>query len=172
VGEGKGEGEFKMSRKVYCKALTRIYIYLKMINLYRRTKIKFNNLTKTFSYQSGNVAILSITVVIILMIFTPFIIDIAILFKTRADAKLASDAASLAAAQEILFLEKGEDAARAITEKNGANFISYLVDDNKVIVTTSKVANFIFIDNFIKDSIEIRATSSSEVKFPWQEERF
>jgi len=54
-----------------------------------------------FSSQIGNLTILSIAVAMILILFTPFIIDVAILLKTRADAKSAADAASLAAAQEL-----------------------------------------------------------------------
>jgi len=131
--------------------------------------IKLRKFIKKFNSQIGNVTILSITITIVLIVFTPFIIDVAILFKTRADAKSASDAASLAAAQEILFLEDGENVAKAIAEKNSAKLVSYFANDNEVIVTTSKIANFIFIDNFIKDTIEIKATSSSEVKFPWSE---
>lgn len=131
--------------------------------------IKLRKFIKKFNSQIGNVTILSITITIVLIVFTPFIIDVAILFKTRADAKSASDAASLAAAQEILFLEDGENIAKAIAEKNSAKLVSYFAYDNEVIVTTSKIANFIFIDSFIKDTIEIKATSSSEVKFPWSE---
>jgi len=131
--------------------------------------IKLRKFIKKFNFQKGNVTILSITITIVLIVFTPFIIDVAILFKTRADAKSASDAASLAAAQEILFLEDGENVAKAIAEKNNAKLVSYFVNNNEVTVTTSKIATFIFIDNFIKDSIEIKATSSSEVKFPWSE---
>ncbi len=131
--------------------------------------IKLRKFIKKFNSQIGNVTILSITITIVLIVFTPFIIDVAILFKTRADAKSASDAASLAAAQEILFLEDGENIAKAIAEKNSAKLVSYFANDNEVIVTTSKIANFIFIDSFIKDTIEIKATSSSEVKFPWSE---
>lgn len=133
-------------------------------------KIKLRKFIKKFNSQRGNVAILSITIIIVLIVFTPFIIDVAILFKTRADAKAASDAASLAAAQEILFLEDGENVAKAIAEKNNAKLVSYFANNNEVTVTTSKIANFIFIDNFIKDSIEIKATSSSEIKFPWSEQ--
>jgi len=132
-------------------------------------KIKFRKFIKKFNSQRGNVTVISITIAIVLIVFTPFIIDVAILFKTRADAKSASDAASLAAAQEILFLEDGENVAKAMAEKNNAKLISYSTNNNKVIVTTSKIANFIFIDNFIKDSIEIKATSSSEIRFPWSE---
>lgn len=131
--------------------------------------IKLRKFIKKFNFQKGNVTILSITITIVLIVFTPFIIDVAILFKTRADAKSASDAASLAAAQEILFLEDGENVAKAIAEKNNAKLVSYFVNNNEVTVTTSKIATFIFIDNFIEDSIEIKATSSSEVKFPWGE---
>jgi len=122
-----------------------------------------------FSSQIGNLAILSIAVAMILILFTPFIIDVAILLKTRADAKSAADAASLAAAQEILFLENGEDVARAVAEMNNTKFISYSVKNNETVVTVSKTANLIFIDNFIKNSIEIKATSSSETRFPWEE---
>ncbi|MCK4377337.1 MAG: hypothetical protein KAV97_03880 [Actinomycetia bacterium] len=122
-----------------------------------------------FSSQIGNLTILSIAVAMILILFTPFIIDVAILLKTRADAKSAADAASLAAAQEILFLENGEDVARAVAEMNNTKFISYSVKNNETVVTVSKTANLIFIDNFIKNSIEIKATSSSETRFPWEE---
>jgi len=132
-------------------------------------KIKLRKFIKKFNSQIGNVAILSITITIVLIVFTPFIIDVAILFKTRADAKSASDAASLAAAQEILFLEDGENVAKFTAEKNNTKLVSYFANNNEVIVTTSKIAKFIFIDNFMKDSIEIKATSSSEVKFPWGE---
>ncbi|MBU2597575.1 MAG: hypothetical protein KKC53_00095 [Actinobacteria bacterium] len=140
-----------------------------MENLNKGLIIKLRKFIKKFNFQRGNVTILSITITIVLIVFTPFIIDVAILFKTRADAKSASDAASLAAAQEILFLEDGENVAKAIAEKNNAKLVSYFANNNEVIVTTSKIANFIFIDNFIKGSIEIKATSSSEVKFPWGE---
>lgn len=122
-----------------------------------------------FSSQIGNLTILSIAVAMVLILFTPFIIDVAILLKTRADAKAAADAASLAAAQEILFLENGEDVARAVAEMNNTKFISYSVKNNETVVTVSKTANLIFIDNFIKNSIEIKATSSSETRFPWEE---
>lgn len=122
-----------------------------------------------FSSQIGNLTILSIAVAMILILFTPFIIDVAILLKTRADAKSAADAASLAAAQEILFLENGEDVARAVAEMNNTKFISYSVKNNETVVTVSKTANLIFIDNFIKNSIEIKATSSSETRFLWEE---
>ncbi|MBA7602830.1 hypothetical protein ES703_09926 [subsurface metagenome] len=122
-----------------------------------------------FSSQIGNLTILSIAVAMILILFTPFIIDVAILLKTRADAKSAADAASLAAAQEILFLENGEDVARAVAEMNNTKLISYSVKNNETVVTVSKTANLIFIDNFIKNSIEIKATSSSETRFPWEE---
>ena len=114
-----------------------------------------------FSSQIGNLTILSIAVAMILILFTPFIIDVAILLKTRADAKSAADAASLAAAQEIL--------ARAVAEMNNTKLISYSVKNNETVVTVSKTANLIFIDNFIKNSIEIKATSSSETRFPWEE---
>ncbi len=119
-----------------------------------------------FNSQIGNLTILSITVAMILVLFTPFIIDVAILLKTRADAKSAADAASLAAAQEILFLENGEDVARDVAEMNNTKFISYSVENNETVVTVSKTANLIFIDNLIKNSIEIKATSSSEIRFP------
>jgi uncharacterized membrane protein len=140
-----------------------------MISFYRRTKAKFNKIIKKFNSQIGNLTILSITVAMILLLFTPFIIDVAVLLKTRADAKSAADAASLAAAQEILFLENGEDVARDVAEMNNAKFISYFVENNETVVTVSKTANLIFIDNLIKNSIEIKATSSSEIRFPWKE---
>lgn len=122
-----------------------------------------------FSSQIGNLTILSITVAMILVLFTPFIIDVAILLKTRADAKSAADAASLAAAQEILFLENGEDVARDVAEMNNTKLISYSVENNETVVTVSKTANLIFIDNLIKNSIEIKATSSSEIRLLWEE---
>jgi len=52
---------------------------------------------------------------------------------------------------------------------NNTKLISYSVKNNETVVTVSKTANLIFIDNFIKNSIEIKATSSSETRFPWEE---
>jgi uncharacterized membrane protein len=78
------------------------------------------------------------TFLVIAIMFVPALIDVGSINKARAEAQNVADAASLAAAQEMV---RGGDPAAAATKyagAGGAALVSVVADDRSVVVTVDK----------------------------------
>lgn len=121
--------------------------------------------------NKGNISFLAMAAVIVFSILFLLIFDLCHIFIAREETKNASDAVSLAVAQNLLFFEDQDCSmiAEEMARKNNCILIEYSYDYDDVIVTVEKTFDFIFIDKFIANSGSIRSTSKTKVIYPWDD---
>ena len=121
--------------------------------------------------DSGNTALLVLVIVVILSILFLVVLDICQVFKVREETKNASDAASLAVAQNLLFFEKPDciKVAEEVTRLNNCILVECICSYDSVTVTVEKSVKFFLIDKFIGGDSMVKSTSKTEVVYPWDE---
>ncbi|MDD5622768.1 MAG: Tad domain-containing protein [Actinomycetota bacterium] len=119
----------------------------------------------------GNISFLAMAAVIIFSILFLLIFDLCHIFIAREETKNASDAVSLAVAQNLLFFEDSDcsEIAEEMARKNNCILIEYSYDYDNVIVTVEKTFNFVLIDRFSANISSIRSTSETKVIYPWDD---
>lgn len=119
----------------------------------------------------GSISFLMLVVVIIFSILFLLIFDLCQIFVAREETKNASDAVSLAVAQNLLFFEDSycNMIAEELARKNNCVLVEYSYDYDNVIVTVEKTPDFVLIDKFMTKNSSIRSTSKTNVIYPWDD---
>lgn len=129
-------------------------------------------LLKDLNIQNkGNISFLVLAVVVIFSILLLLIFDLCQIFIAREETKNASDAVSLAVAQNLLFFEYSYCSmiAEELARKNNCELVEYSYDYDNVIVTVEKTPDFVLIDKFMTKDSSIRSTSKTNVIYPWDD---
>ncbi len=98
------------------------------------------------------------------LVFVPVTVDIGIINRSRAQAEATADAASLAAAQEMV---SGGDLAAAAAEyvaKNGGALKSVVVEGRSVVVTVEEPCQTILADRLGIEVGQARGRGKAELK--------
>lgn len=134
-------------------------------------KIQNIKIQNSGNNNSGNVALLVLVMVTVLSILFLAILDICQIFKVREETKNASDAASLAVAQNLLFFEKPDciRVAEEVSLLNNCVLVECICSYDEVTVTVKKDVEFFLIDKFIEGYSMIESTSKTKVVYPWDE---
>jgi uncharacterized membrane protein len=121
--------------------------------------------------MSGNVTIITLVSVFLISILFISLTDLIRIYNTREEVKNATDAASLAVAQKLLFFETQdlEDEATRIIGANGCDFVELFIDYDEVSVVAAKKVDHIFIGRIFKKTSLIYCTSKVKITFPWDE---
>jgi hypothetical protein len=121
--------------------------------------------------NKGNTSFIVLAAVIVFSVLFMLIFDLCRIFIAREVTKNASDAASLAAAQDLLFLGDRDciKAAEEVTTIKNCRLIECRCGYDEVIVTVEKEFDFILLDKLLPGDSSIKATSKAEVVYPWDE---
>ncbi len=122
--------------------------------------------------NSGNITFLALVVVTMFSILFLVIFDICQIFVVREETKNASDAASLAVAQNLLFFENPDclRIAEKVARSNNCTLVECICNYDEVIVTVEKRVRFVLINKFVTEYGMVKATSKVEVVYPWDEQ--
>jgi secretion/DNA translocation related TadE-like protein len=121
--------------------------------------------------NKGNTSFIVLSTVVALSVLFILIFDLCRIFIAREVTKNASDAASLAAAQDLLFLSDRDcvKAAEKVSTKNNCRLVECRCSYNEVMVTVEKRFDFILLDRLLPVNNHIEATSKAEVIYPWDD---
>jgi len=119
--------------------------------------------------KSGNISVLTMAVTIFFSFLFLLIFDSCQIFAARESTKNASDAASLAVAQNLIFFEDLDCRAVAseIAEKNNCVIIDCVCSYDEVVVTAEKKLNFILLDKVTSKYNRVQSISKVKVIYPW-----
>jgi uncharacterized membrane protein len=122
--------------------------------------------------NKGNISFLTLAVVITFSALFLLVFDLCQVFIAREETKNASDAASLAVAQNLLFFENLDcnKIAEEAAQRNGCILVECTNNYDEVMVTVERKLNFILIDKFIFKNCSVRSTSKAKVIYPWDEQ--
>ncbi len=128
-------------------------------------------LKKLVLKNRGNISFLTIAVLVIFLILFVVILDLCQIFIAREETKKASDSASLAVAQNLLFFDNEGccEIAREVAELNNCTMAGCGFDYDEVMVRVEKNVRFIILDNLIEGKSTITSTSKAKVLYPWDE---
>ncbi len=130
-------------------------------------------LLKNLKIQNGgNISILILTAVLVFAVLFLLMFDLCNIFIAREVTKNASDAASLAVAQNILFLENLNlnEIAGKTAGMSGCILVECKCDYDEVLVTVEKELDFILIGRLMPGYGRVRSTSKARVIYPWEEQ--
>ncbi len=122
--------------------------------------------------NKGNISILTLAAVLVFAVLFLLIFDLCNIFIAREITKNASDAASLAVAQNVLFLENqnlNEMAGKA-AGMNGCVLVECKCDYDEIQVTVEKELDFILIGRLMPGYSRVRSTSKTKIIYPWGEQ--
>ena len=122
--------------------------------------------------NSGNITFLALVAVTMFSIIFLVIFDICQIFVVREETKNASDAASLAVVQNLLFFENPDclRIAEKVALSNNCKLVECICTYDEVIVTVEKRVRFALINQFITEYGMVKSTSKAEVVYPWNEQ--
>ncbi len=120
----------------------------------------------------GNVSLLTLVILSVFAVLFMFIFDLCRIFIAREVTKKASDAASLAVAQDLLFFENQDysRAAKKVAAINNCILIECSCGYDEVTVTVEKKLDFILIDKLMPGYSRVKSTSKAKVIYPWEEQ--
>lgn len=129
-------------------------------------------LKKIKSDNQGNISLLTLGLLVVFSVFFIVLFDICQIFIVREETKKASDAASLAAAQNLLFFEKKDCSriAEDVAQLNGCSLVGYSCNYDEVMVTVEKKVDFIILDKFTGEHSMVTSKSRAGVIYPWDEQ--
>jgi secretion/DNA translocation related TadE-like protein len=130
-------------------------------------------LLKNFKLKnSGNISFLVLAVLAVFSFLFLVIFDICRIFAVREETKKASDAVSLAVAQNLLFFENQDCCriAEEVAELNDCSLAKCSCGYDEVIVTVEKKVEFVFLDRFIRKSSTAASSSTARIMYPWNEQ--
>ena len=119
--------------------------------------------------KKGNISILALVLVIFTAFLFLLVFDLCQIFVARENTKNASDAASLAAAQNLVFFE-GKDLkeiVQKVAEKNNCVLVDCIYGYDEVVVIVEKEVNFILIGSFTSKYNKVESASKAKVIYPW-----
>jgi len=129
-------------------------------------------LRKLKMQNRGNVSLLVLAVLMLFLILFIVVFDLCQIFTAREITKKASDAASLAVAQNLLFFENlnCNEMAEKVAQSNNCTLVECSYNYDEVAVTVEKEVRFVLLDKFIEECGVIRSTSKVKVVYPWDEQ--
>ncbi len=121
--------------------------------------------------NGGNISFLTLAVVTIFSVLFLLIFDLCQVFIAREETKDASDAASLAVAQNLLFFENLDcnKIAEEVAQRDGCVLVECNSEYDEVMVTMERKLNFILVDKFILGNCSVRSTSRTKLVYPWDD---
>lgn len=121
--------------------------------------------------NNGNISLPVLAAVIIFSILFMVIFDICRIFTAREETKNASDSASLAVVQNLLFFEERDCSriAGEVARSSNCTLIECIYDYDDVTVTVEKDIRFILINRFTGHCARVKSTSRAKVIYPWDE---
>ena len=119
--------------------------------------------------NKGNISFLALAVVAIFTVLFLLIFDLCQIFIAREETKNASDAASLAVAQNLLFFENPDcnKIVEEVVRKNNCVLVECRYGYDEVLVPVERKLDFILVDKFIPKYCSVRSTSKAKVVYPW-----
>lgn len=119
--------------------------------------------------RKGNISILALVSVIFIAFLFLLVFDLCQIFAARENTKNASDAASLAVAQNLVFFESKnlKEIAQKVVEKDNCTLVDCICDYDEVVVIAEKKLNFILISKFTSKYNRVQSISKTEVIYPW-----
>jgi len=128
-------------------------------------------LRKSVSGNYGNISFLTMAITVFFSILFVVIFDICQIFIAREETKNASDAASLAAAQNLLFFDSNRccEIADEVAELNGCDMTGCSSGYDEAVVEAEKSVSFIMLDKLFKVSGKVTSISRARVLYPWDE---
>ncbi|MEA2016684.1 MAG: Rv3654c family TadE-like protein [Actinomycetota bacterium] len=119
----------------------------------------------------GNISFISAVILVILSILFLVVFDLCRIFIVREETKKASDAASLAAAQNLLFFDSSKccEIAGRVAELNNCKMVDCSFDYDCVTVEVKKNINFAVLGGLMKESGTVSSESRAKVLYPWDE---
>ena len=119
--------------------------------------------------RKGNISILALVIVIFIAFLFLLDFDLCQIFAARENTKNASDAASLAVAQNLVFFESKnlKEIAQKVVEKNNCILIDCIYDYDEVVVIAEEKLNFILISKFTSKYNRVQSISKTKVIYPW-----
>ncbi len=119
--------------------------------------------------RKGNISILALVSVIFITFLFLLVFDLCQIFIARENTKNASDAASLAVAQNLVFFESKNlrEIAQKVVEKNKCILVDCIYDYDEVVVIAEEELNFILISKFTSKYNRVQSISKTEVIYPW-----
>jgi len=126
-------------------------------------------LRKEVAGNFGNISFLTMAVTVFLSILFVVIFDICQIFIAREETKNASDAASLAAAQNLLFFDSSRccEIAGEVVELNGCSMTGCSSGYDETVVEAEKSVRFIILDKLFEGSSKVSSVSRAKVLYPW-----
>lgn len=119
--------------------------------------------------KKGNISILALVLVIFLAFLFLLVFDLCRILVAREMAKKASDAASLAAAQNLIFFENVnlKKVANKMAKENNCDLVECYWDYDQVTVIVEKKLNFVLIDKLTPKYSRVQSASTVKVIYPW-----
>lgn len=119
--------------------------------------------------KDGNISVLTMAATIFFSFLFLLIFDSCQIFIARESTKNASEAASLAVAQNLIFFEDLDCNAVAseIAERNNCVIVDCVCSYDEVIVTAEKKLNFILLDKVTSRYNRVQSISKVKVIYPW-----
>lgn len=133
-----------------------------------------NNIKKSLKCsQNGNISVMAIFFVIFFAFIFLLLSDFCRIFVIRSVTKKASDSASLAVSQQLLFFKSEDELknmARQIVEQNKCGLRNFAVSYDEIIVSAERKLDFVLLQYFGTDGCMVYSVSKSKVIYPWDEE--
>jgi len=131
--------------------------------------MSLNNLKRQ---DRGNISFLTLAVIAVFAILFMFIFDFCRIFIAREVTKNASDAASLAVAQDLLFFKIFDcnRSAEKTAALNNCVLVECRCEYDEVVVTVEKEFDLVLLDRLIPGCSKVRSISKTEVIYPWEEQ--
>ena len=119
--------------------------------------------------QTGNVSLIIMVSAVLLFLFFFILFDLTRIFVAREQTKNASDAAVLAAAQNLIYFDqdKSRAIARKVVNEHGCRLVYIQIGYDEVIACAEVEPNLTLIDRFFAQGLYIQSVSRSKVLYPW-----
>lgn len=122
-------------------------------------------------YSSGNISILTMTLVALFAFLFLMLGDFYRIFTARTVSKSTANAVALALSQNLLFMESKEIPviAKKIALDNNCSLTGVKIKYDEVIVLVEKNIDFVLLDIIGINNCRIRSVSKSKVIYPWDD---
>lgn len=131
--------------------------------------VGFTGIKRFARKNDGAISWITLAITIFLALLLVVIFDLCRIFVVREITKNASDAASLAVAQNLIFFESCdcEKIANEVAQRNGCNVVKIEYDYDEVVVVVEKELSFVVINKFTSSYNKVQSSSKAKVIYPW-----